>query len=183
MKLYTKTGDDGTTGLFGGDRVAKDSLRVDAYGTLDELNATVGVALALGLDPSAAAVLAEVSSDLFVVGAEVACAPGKEKKMKMRLVDAEDAARLERAIDDAEARLAPMKSFVLPGGAPAAAQLHVARCVARRAERAVLAASREAPIRREVIVYLNRLSDLLFALSRLENQRAGVADVPWVPRA
>lgn len=183
MKLYTRTGDDGSTGLFGGDRVAKDSARVDAYGTLDELNATIGAALAGGLDASAAASLTDVMSDLFVVGAEIACAPGKEHKLKMRLVDDDDAARLERAIDDAEARLAPMKSFVLPGGAPAAARLHVARCVARRAERAVLTASREAPVRREVLVYLNRLSDLLFALSRVENQRAGVADVPWTPRA
>ncbi|MCC6648393.1 MAG: cob(I)yrinic acid a,c-diamide adenosyltransferase [Polyangiaceae bacterium] len=183
MKLYTKTGDDGTTGLYGGDRVAKDSARVEAYGTIDEANAAIGLAVASGLAPESAAVLTAVLSDLFVVGAELACAPGKEHKLSMRLVDEADAARLERAIDEAEAQLAPMKHFVLPGGAPQAAHLHLARTISRRAERAALAAGREAPVRREVLVYLNRLSDLLFVLSRLENQRAGVPDVPWTPRA
>ena len=164
MKLYTRTGDDGTTGLFGGDRVAKEDPRVEAYGTIDEANASVGVALAVGLAAGAHEILSEVLSDLFVVGAELACAPGKEGKMKMRLIDANDATRLERAIDRAEEGLPAMKSFVLPGGCEGAARLHVARTVARRAERAVIRASRSAPVRQEIVIYLNRLSDLLFVL-------------------
>ena len=182
MKLYTKTGDDGTTGLFGGGRVPKASARVDAYGTVDEANATIGVARATKLDPAIDAVLARVQEDMFVVGAELACVPGKEGKLGMALVGAADIERLEHAIDAAEAACAPLKSFVLPGGSPQAAALHVARTVARRAERAVLALPADAPARSEVVIYLNRLSDLLFALAREANVVAGVADVPWNPR-
>jgi cob(I)alamin adenosyltransferase len=181
MKLYTKTGDDGTTGLFGGGRVPKASARVDAYGTVDEANAAIGVARAARLDPAMDAVLARVQEDMFVVGAELACVPGKEPKLSMPLVGAADIERLEHAIDAAEAACAPLKSFVLPGGSPQAAALHVARTVARRAERAVLSMA-DAPARSEVVIYLNRLSDLLFALARQANVVAGVADVPWNPR-
>jgi cob(I)alamin adenosyltransferase len=181
MKLYTKTGDDGTTGLFGGGRVPKASARVDAYGTVDEANATIGVARAAKLDPAMDAVLARVQEDMFVVGAELACVPGKEAKLSMPLVGAADIERLEHAIDAAEEACAPLKSFVLPGGSPQAAALHVARTVARRAERAVLALP-DVPARSEVVIYLNRLSDLLFALARQANVVAGVADVPWNPR-
>jgi cob(I)alamin adenosyltransferase len=181
MKLYTKTGDDGTTGLFGGGRVPKASPRVDAYGTVDEANAAIGVARATKLDPAMDAVLARVQEDLFTLGAELACVPGKEVKLGMTLVSEPDIERLEHAIDDAEAACAPLKSFVLPGGSPQAAALHVARTVSRRAERAVLSLP-DAPARREVVIYLNRLSDLLFALARQANVVAGVADVPWKPR-
>jgi cob(I)alamin adenosyltransferase len=181
MKLYTKTGDDGTTGLFGGGRVPKASARVDAYGTVDETNAAIGVARAAPLDPAIDAVLARVQEDLFTVGAELACAPGKESKLGMVLVGEADIGRLERAIDDAVAACSPLTSFVLPGGSPQAAALHVARTVCRRAERAVLGMT-DAPARREVVVYLNRLSDLLFALARQANVVAGVPDVPWAPR-
>jgi len=181
MKLYTKTGDDGTTGLFGGGRVPKASGRVEAYGTVDEANAVIGVARATRLDASIDGVLARVQEDLFTIGAELACVPGKEGKLGMPLIGEADIARLEQAIDEADAACPPLKSFVLPGGSPQAAALHVARTVSRRAERAVLSLS-DAPARREVVVYINRLSDLLFALARRANVIAGVEDVPWHPR-
>lgn len=181
MKLYTKTGDDGTTGLFGGARVKKASLRVDAYGTVDELNATIGVARATKLETRTEAVLAEVQVDLFTLGAELACVPGKEGNMKMKLLDAGDAERLEKAIDEAEEGLPPLKSFVLPGGSVQAAALHQARTVCRRAERSVLSLD-DFPARGEIVIYLNRLSDLLFVLARKANHTLGVDDVPWAPR-
>jgi len=182
MKIYTKTGDDGTTGLFGGERVRKDDTRVDAYGTVDETNAAIGAARAAGLPQSVNAVLGRVQADLFTLGAELACVPGKESKLATLPLGPSDIERLERAIDDAEAGLPPLKNFVLPGGAPGAALLHLARTVCRRAERRVLAASRTSPVRNELIVYVNRLSDLLFVLARRANQEANVADVPWNPR-
>lgn len=181
MKIYTKTGDDGTTGLFGGARVKKNSDSVEAYGTVDELNAVLGVARATKLDPFSEGILAHVQVDLFTLGAELACVPGKEDKLGMALLEMADAERLERAIDDAEKELAPLKTFVLPGGSPQAAALHLARTVCRRAERRVLSIDEGA--RSEVVIYLNRLSDLLFTLARLANVKAGVEDVPWAPRA
>ena len=180
MKIYTKTGDDGTTGLFGGGRVKKASLRVDAYGTVDELNATIGLARASKLDADSEGILAQAQVDLFTLGAELACVPGKESKLNMKLVDEADAERLEKAIDQAEAHCTPLKYFVLPGGSAQAAALHLARTVCRRAERAVLAID-DAPARTEVVVYLNRLSDLLFVLARRANVEANVPDVPWIP--
>lgn len=183
MKIYTKTGDSGSTGLFGGARVDKDDARVEAYGTVDETNSAIGMARAAHAPETVERVLAEVQVDLFVLGAELACVAGKEDKLKMRLLSHEDVVRLERAIDEAEASLAPLTSFVLPAGTPAAAALHHARTVCRRAERRVLAAGRQASIRNELLVYLNRLSDLLFVLARRANREAGVADEPWIPRA
>jgi cob(I)alamin adenosyltransferase len=180
MKLYTKTGDDGTTGLFGGGRIAKASARVDAYGTVDETNAAVGVARATGLDPTTDAVLAGVQTDMFAIGAELACVPGRESKLGMKLLGDAEIERLERAIDEADAACPPLKTFVLPGGSPQAAALHLARTICRRAERSVLGID-DAPARREVVVYLNRLSDLLFALARRANVVARVDDVPWQP--
>lgn len=181
MKLYTKTGDDGTTGLFGGARVPKASARVEAYGTVDETNAAVGLARALGVDPGIDAVLARVQADLFAIGAELACLPGREGKLNIALVGEPHVERIERAIDEADAACSPLTTFVLPGGSPAAATLHLARTICRRGERAVLALEDAAP-RRELVVYLNRLSDLLFALARRANVAAGIADVPWTPR-
>jgi cob(I)alamin adenosyltransferase len=183
MKIYTKTGDQGQTGLFGGARVSKTDVRVEAYGTVDETNAVIGVARAAGVPPDVDALLSRIQEDLFVVGAELATVPGKEDKLSMPLIAAADAQRLERAIDAAEGGLAPLKSFVLPGGSPAAAALHLARTVCRRAERRVLDASSAAAVRNELIVYLNRLSDLLFVIARQVNHGAGVADVPWNPRS
>jgi cob(I)alamin adenosyltransferase len=183
MRIYTKTGDDGTTGLFGGARVAKDALRVEAYGTVDELNSVLGVARAAGLAGELHVVLAEVQADLFALGAEVGATPGKEATLPSRPIGVDDIARLERAIDAAEVELAPLRNFILPGGSAGAAALHLARTVCRRAERRALAARREAPLREDLLVYLNRLSDLLFVLARRQNQLDGVADVPWAPRA
>ena len=182
MKIYTKTGDAGTTGLFGGARVGKDDLRVEAYGTVDELNAIIGVARAAGLPPDVETALSKVQEELFVVGAELATVAGKEEKLSMALVNSSDTSRLEQAIDAMEATLAPLRSFVLPGGSPGSAALHQARTVCRRAERSTLRASRESAIRSEVLVYLNRLSDFLFVAARRANHAAGIADVPWAPR-
>jgi len=181
VKIYTRTGDDGTTGLFGGGRVAKASRRVEAYGTVDELNATLGVARATRLDELTEDILARVQLDLFTLGAELACVPGKEAKLAMVLLTDADAERIERDIDAAEATVMPLQTFVLPAGTPEAAALHLARTVCRRAERAVLAIE-DTPVRPGLVVYLNRLSDLLFVLARHANAARHVADVPWVPK-
>lgn len=182
MKLYTKTGDDGTTGLFGGVRVKKASPRVDAYGTVDELNAAIGLARATALDPFTEGVLALMQGDLFTLGAELATVPGKEDRLGMPLIGPADATRLEQAIDTVEEALLPLQNFVLPGGTPAAAALHFARTVARRAERSVLALESEGErVRPDLVIYLNRASDLLFALARRANSVASVPDVPWAP--
>jgi len=181
MKIYTKTGDDGTTGLFGGARVKKASPRVEAYGTIDELNSVIGVARATTLERVTEEALDRVQIDLFTLGAELACVPGKEPKLGMVLIGAGDIERLEHIIDRAESDLVPLKTFVLPAGAPQAAALHHARTVCRRAERAVVALEDAAP-RSELVVYLNRLSDLLFVLARRANADAGAPDVPWQPK-
>jgi cob(I)alamin adenosyltransferase len=182
MKIYTRTGDDGTTGLFGGERRRKDDLLVEAYGTVDELNAALGVARAHGLPEELDRVLGEVQSDLFVLGAEVACVPDKRDKLRITLLQADDIARLEQAIDIADAALPPLKNFVLPGGTGGAAALHYARAVCRRAERCVIAVAPEAALRSDLLVYLNRLSDLLFVLARRANLAANVAELEWAPR-
>lgn len=184
MKIYTKTGDGGETGLFGGDRVSKASSRVDAYGEVDELNSVLGVvrtAYLGGAAPDAFdALLATIQSRLFDVGAELANAKGRD--LGIPLVDDTDITQMEQAIDKAEEEVPPLKTFVLPGGSKLAADLHVARTVCRRAERRVVALAAEAEVRLEVIRYLNRLSDLLFTLARLANVRAGLSDVPWMGR-
>lgn len=182
MKIYTKTGDDGTTGLFGGARIEKDDPRVEAYGTVDELNSVIGVARAASPPEELREVLVRVQEDLFVIGAELATAPGKEAKLPMGLVGDEDVRRLETEIDRAEAELAPLANFILPGGSPSGAALHHARTVCRRAERRVLEASRGAPVRPAVMVYLNRLSDFLFVAARRANHLAAAPETPWAPR-
>lgn len=182
MKIYTKTGDRGDTGLFGGARVSKASARVEAYGNLDELNASLGVCRAHGLPAEIDAVLASAQVDLFALGAELATVSGKEDSLGIALVGDADIARLEAAIDASEATLPPLKSFVLPGGSPGAASLHLARTICRRAERSLVALRDQDPVRGELVIYLNRLSDLLFSLARQANLRADVADVPWSPR-
>jgi cob(I)alamin adenosyltransferase len=182
MKIYTRTGDAGETGLFGGARVDKDDSRVEAYGTVDELNSCIGVARALGVSAQTDGVLLQIQNDLFTVGAELACVPGKEQSLRMVLVSEADVQRLEGFIDQSEEPLEPLKNFVLPGGGPSAAELHRARTVCRRAERRTLTAGRSSPIRPEVVIYLNRLSDLLFVLARYENHATGVIDIPWRAR-
>ena len=181
MKIYTKTGDHGDTALFGGARVSKSSARVATYGTVDELNATLGVARAHALPGLIDPVIAGVQVELFTLGAELATVPGKEPGI--RLLDDADVARLEQAIDASEDTLPPLKNFILPGGTPGAAALHLARTVCRRAERELVALAAQDPVRPVLVVYLNRLSDLLFSLARRANHLEGVADVPWTPRS
>ena len=183
MKIYTKTGDDGTTGLFGGSRVRKDDLRVEAYGTVDELDAVVGVAAASQPPKSITAQLVTIQGDLFVIGAELACTPGKEDKLRVSPIGTVEIERLEGWIDESEAELPALKSFVLPGGTPASAALHHGRTVCRRAERCVLRLSAESPVRGNILMYLNRLSDLLYSFARLANHTAGVNDIPWPPQS
>lgn len=183
MKIYTRTGDQGETGLFGGARVLKDDTRVEAYGTVDEANAAIGVALAHTYVPIVHRVLLEVQSDLFTLGAELASVPGQEARLGIPLLTASDAERLERAIDEAEAPLPPLKNFILPGGPPDVAALHLARTVVRRAERRVLTLAQKESIRPELLIYLNRLADLLFVLARRAlHENAEFAELPWAPR-
>lgn len=184
MKIYTKTGDKGDTGLFGGGRVPKHHPRVQAYGDVDELNASIGMARSIELMPRVDEVLAPIQRDLFAIGALLAT-PDREK-MRQHLekarIDDERISELERAIDDGDAELEPLRSFILPGGTPKAAALHVARTVCRRAERRVVelqADSTESQIPQLVVIYLNRLSDLLFTLARVANSRAGAGEVTW----
>jgi cob(I)alamin adenosyltransferase len=180
MKIYTKTGDSGDTGLFGGARVSKASHRVTAYGEVDELNSVLGLVLSEPFDAGISALLTSVQSRLFDVGAELATAPNSKVALGIPLVSEAEVAELEHAIDTAESELPPLKTFVLPGGSRAAAYLHVARTVCRRAERTVVALAADEAVRPETLRYLNRLSDALFVFARLANHRAGIADVPWV---
>ena len=182
MKIYTRTGDAGDTGLMGGGRVPKDDPRVVAYGDVDETNAAIGVARAA--EPAGAhdELLAGIQRDLFTIGGSLATPePGrlKEAQQAKLRIPAGRIAELEAAIDAADHELAPLKAFVLPGGTPAAAALHLARTVCRRAERAVITLARQQEVAGGIIIYLNRLSDLLFTLARLANHRAGRPDITW----
>jgi len=182
MKIYTKTGDRGDTGLFGGARVSKASPRVSAYGDVDELNSVLGVVAAHLSDESSRAELRQIQSELFVLGAELAKNPDKQVDLGMALLAEADVQRLEGLIDVLDQSLPPLKTFILPGGSVPASFLHVARTTCRRAERAVVELARAEPVREELIRYLNRLSDLLFTMARSANARAGAQDVPWVGR-
>ncbi len=179
MKIYTKTGDEGQTGLFGGPRVDKDDPRIEAYGTVDELNSVLGLVRCSQPPQQIDALLEGIQSELFSLGAELATP--NPAAHGTSLIGAEQITRLERAIDEHEALLEPLKQFILPGGTPAASQLHLARTVCRRAERRLVTLVHESsePISPQLVVYLNRLSDLLFVLARSVNRTAGVADVPW----
>ncbi len=178
MKVYTKTGDEGKTGLFGGGRVSKDALRVTAYGNVDELNALLGVARSIGIDPEFDRLLERIQNELFVLGSDLAT-PGESDyipRMKHDYITA-----LEQEIDQFEESLDPLRQFILPGGTLAAAYIHLARTVCRRAERTVVTLAQQAGeiINPVVLPYLNRLSDWLFVAGRAINARAGVQDVPW----
>jgi cob(I)alamin adenosyltransferase len=181
VKIYTKQGDAGETALYGGQRARKDAPRVDAYGQVDELNAAVGLARALldQADGEVEAILAGLQNDLFVLGAELATPAGVENKASVPIAAA-DVARLEEIIDRLQETLAPQKHFVLPGGTAPAAALHLARTVCRRAERASVALAKSEPVSPSALIYLNRLSDLLFVLARTCNARSGTPDVPWI---
>jgi cob(I)alamin adenosyltransferase len=178
MRIYTKTGDSGDTSLFGGQRVPKDALRIEAYGTVDELNSVLGIARADIQDPEIDRILSDIQNQLFELGADLATPRSVEKKVVKR-IDAKDVQQLEKTIDGVEPILKPLRSFVLPGGSSLAARLHFARTVCRRAERAVVRLSRNEDIGETVTVYLNRLSDLLFVLARYANQKAHVPEVKW----
>jgi cob(I)alamin adenosyltransferase len=179
LKIYTKTGDDGTTGPLGPGRAAKDCPRVEAFGTVDELNAALGVARAAGLDREADALVAGLQDDLFALGAALAD-PAPDGRFH-GAISPQKVDELERSIDALEADLPPLSRFILPGGTPGAAQVHQARAVCRRAERRVVTlAHRDGEhVPAGVIAYLNRLGDLLFVLARAINHRAGVSDTPW----
>lgn len=171
-RIYTRTGDDGTTGLGDGSRVGKDSARVTAYGTVDELNSQIGVVIACGLADDVASLLLGVQHQLFDLGGEL-CIPGHEAVFHA------DIERLEQSLDRFNADLPPLKEFILPGGGMAAAQCHVARTVCRRAERELVTLARDEAVRPEAIRFLNRLSDLLFVLCRVLARASGHGEVLW----
>ena len=175
MKIYTRTGDHGETSLFGGTRVAKNDPRIEAYGTVDELNSQIGVVRAVAPPAEVDAELNRIQADLFEIGAHLA-SPGTSR---FSGVDPQRIEALERAIDEMEHELAPLTSFILPGGSLAAAHLHVARTVCRRAERCVVALQDDTPATISTVTYINRLSDYLFVAARFANKRANVADVEW----
>ncbi len=182
-KVYTRTGDDGTTSLGTRRRVPKDSPRIEAYGTVDELNSHIGAAMATGLDPILQGELARIQNDLFHLGSDL-CVPEEDKaRFKVPQIEQRHVDALEQLMDRLSAELSPLENFVLPGGSPGAAHLHVARTVCRRAERLVIALSRKEAVGPFAIKYLNRLSDALFVMARYENTRRGTPDVTWDSRA
>ncbi len=186
MKIYTKAGDSGQTALFGGQSVAKDVPRVEAYGTVDELNACLGLVGVVpnGLPSDLATILARVQSELFDLGAELATPPeraGDRLAYRVPTMESAGVEALEAEIDRYETELTPLKTFIRPGGTQAASTLHLARTVCRRAERRVVTLAAGESVNPEVVRYLNRLSDLLFVLARVANHRAGLSDVPWQP--
>lgn len=178
MKIYTRTGDDGTTGLFSGGRVRKDHLRVETYGTVDELNSGLGLARALKPDAEIDAWLEKIQNQLFHLGSDLAT-PLDAKVAWVVRVEPEAVTWLEDSIDRMDEQLAPLKNFILPGGSPAAAQLHVARTVCRRAERLAVRLAEREELNPNTVKYLNRLSDWLFTLARYENLRAGLPESKW----
>jgi cob(I)alamin adenosyltransferase len=181
MKIYTKTGDDGTTALFGGKRVSKADLRIDTYGTVDELNSWIGVIRDQPVNQSRIETLVSVQDRLFTLGSMLATEPGNTK-VKIPTMDESDVTFLEREIDAMESNLEPMKSFVLPGGHQSVSFCHVSRTVCRKAERLTIALNQNEPVSPIVIKYLNRLSDYLFVLSRAMSSELKAAEIPWKPR-
>jgi cob(I)alamin adenosyltransferase len=184
-RIYTRTGDDGTTGLVDGSRCPKHSARIAAMGAVDETNSAIGLAICALTDADSAELLARVQNDLFDLGADLAT-PAEDgdfepSEMVLRIVPAQGQ-RLEREIDALNARLEPLTSFILPGGSEGAARVHVARASARAAERAIVALAQETPVNPAALTYINRLSDLLFVLARICNDE-GRSDVTWVPGA
>lgn len=183
-RIYTRTGDRGETGLFGGGRVHKSHPRVVAYGAVDELNAALGVALASLADPEIGARLAMVQADLFAIGSHLATprAPGEEAHPYLPQLPHGRIAEFESWIDEADTELPELRAFILPGGVPGAAALHLARTVCRRAERDIIALDQLESVEPEIVAYMNRLSDLLFQFARLANLRAGEGDTLWMPQ-
>jgi cob(I)alamin adenosyltransferase len=180
-KIYTKTGDEGMTGLGGGRRVPKDTARVRAYGTVDELNSAIGVALALGLSERLETELGTIQNELFDLGSDLCWPIDDERRARIPTVQPHHVERLEGLIDELNEVVGPLTNFLLPGGAAGAAQLHLARTVCRRAERETITLSREEEIGELVLPYLNRLSDALFVMARFENHERGVDEPLWRP--
>jgi cob(I)alamin adenosyltransferase len=182
MKIYTRTGDDGTTGLIGGDRVPKSDPRLECYGTIDELNAALGLAIA-SADVGAAPLLPQlqtVQNELFVIGSHLATPEGSPHRRNLPVLKESAIARLELQIDEAEKELPPLRNFILPGGSELSSRLHLARTICRRAERLLVGLGGHAPVDPLIVRYLNRLSDWLFVQARWANHVADIADVPWV---
>lgn len=180
MKIYTKTGDAGQTALFGGRRVGKDHLRIDAYGTVDELNAFLGIVHDSTSEARVRRLINTIQHRLFTVGASLASDP--EKKAAPVDLTADDVQLLEASIDELEADLPPLRNFILPAGHPVVSHCHVARTVCRRAERLIVALGREEPVEERVLAYMNRLSDLLFVLARYLGHQLGAEEVTWTGR-
>jgi len=184
MKIYTKTGDKGETGLFGGERVSKDSLRISAYGTIDELNSYIGYTITETVDESIKKNLSLIQNYLFTVGSDLAT-PETEKNTKLKIQRTPQSfyIEIERMIDKYEAELEELKNFILPGGSKSSALLHICRTICRRAEREVVALKKTVTIGENIIIFLNRLSDLFFVLSRFENKVSNHPDVIWNPKS
>ena len=181
-KIYTKQGDSGTTRLGGGQKIEKDNLRIEAYGTVDELNSTIGVALASGLAVELEAPLKKIQNELFHLGSDLCILEADKKTMPVPGIESGHVGALEAILDHMTGEVGPLENFILPGGSLGAAHLHVARTVCRRAERLVVALGRRESVGAEVVRYLNRLSDALFVMARYENKLKGVEDVYWDSR-
>ncbi|HEX4824628.1 MAG TPA: cob(I)yrinic acid a,c-diamide adenosyltransferase [Candidatus Polarisedimenticolaceae bacterium] len=181
-KIYTKTGDDGTTALGGGRRLPKDALRIEVYGTVDELNSIIGEAVAGGLEPSLMSGLTRIQNELFHLGSDLCAFEEDKAKRPVPRIEERHVQELEAAIDRMNETLGPLQNFILPGGSEGAARLHVARTVCRRAERLAVGLAREEAVGAFVVPYLNRLSDALFVMARFENKHRGIADVLWNSR-
>lgn len=181
MKVYTKKGDQGTTGLIGGTRILKSSLRIEAYGTVDELNSHIGLLRDLADSQELTAQLLEIQDRLFTLGSHLAADPVKSK-MKLPDIASEDVENLEKWMDKMDEALEPMRFFVLPGGHPTVSHTHIARCVCRRAERIVVDLNQSEPVEPVIMKYLNRLSDYLFVVSRKLTKDLNAEEKPWIPR-
>ncbi len=180
MKIYTKTGDEGFTGLFGGERVSKDSARIETYGTIDELNSFIGLAVTEIKNEEIKKLLLKLQNQLFIVGSDLATPiEEKNKKYNITRVTKEFYLDLEKEIDYFDAKLDPLKNFILPGGTKGAALLHVCRSICRRAERQIVALKREVNIGDNILIFVNRISDLFFVLARYENHSSNVGDTKW----
>lgn len=182
MKIYTKGGDKGETGLFGGERVSKDSLRIDAYGTVDELNSFIGLCLTEIIDGDVKSLLSRIQNLLFTLGSDLA-SPDNEKNSEHNIprIVKSHYEEVEKEIDKFETRLDDLRNFILPGGCKSAALLHICRTICRRAERKVVALNNDVKINSDILILLNRLSDLFFVLARYENEISGIEDIKWNP--
>jgi cob(I)alamin adenosyltransferase len=183
MKIYTKTGDKGTTSLIGGTKVPKSHLRIEAYGTIDELNSYLGLLRDLVNDQQTVQLISDIQDRLFTIGSSLACDPIKEPRMRLPDLKTEDIEVLEKEIDRLNEELEPMKSFIIPGGHPTISHIHIGRCICRRAERACVRLELESlEVDPKILQYLNRLSDYLFILARYAHKLLGVSEIPWRAR-